>query len=60
MKAKMSFSIKFIMLTSLFCFTTASATTKTKAKKFKQIYVMEDSWVSSEIAALDNTGRLNG
>ena len=60
MQAKMSFLIKFIMLTFLVCFTTASATTKTKTKKFKQIYVMEDSWVSNEIAALDSSGRLNG
>ena len=60
MKAKMSFSIKFLVLTALVCFTAASATTQTKARKFKQIYVMEDSWVSSEIAALDSSGRLNG
>ena len=56
----MSFLMKFLMLTSLVCLITASATTQIKAKKFKQIYVKEDSWVSNEIAALDSPGRLNG
>ena len=60
MKVKMSFSVKFLMLTSFVCFTRASATTQIKAKKFKKIYVMGDSWVSNEIAALDSSGRLNG
>ena len=56
----MSFLMKFLMLTSFVCFTRASATTEIKAKKFKQIYVTEDSWVSNQIAALDSSGRLNG
>ena len=60
MEVKMSFLMKFLMLTSLVCLITASATTQIKAKKFKQIYVKEDSWVSNEIAALDSPGRLNG
>ena len=60
MGVKMSFFMKFLMLTSLACSITASATIEIKAQKFKQIYVEEDSWASNEMAALDSPGRLSG
>ena len=60
MEVKMSYVMKFLMLTSFVCLITALATTEIKAKKFKKIYVEKDSWVSNEIAALNSPGRLNG
>ena len=52
--------MKFLMLFSFVCYAYASVTTEIKDKKFKKIYVEEDSWVSNEISALDSQGRLNG
>ena len=52
--------VKLLMLISFVCFSQASVMTEIKDKKFKKIYVEEDSWVSNEISALDSQGRLNG
>ena len=52
--------MKFLMLISFVCYAYAIVTTEIKDKKFKKIYVEEDSWVSNEISALDSQGRLNG